>query len=119
MARFLKLESRGNFSQFRCNDTRAALLLSCIAAFLVGPGRGLAQTPASDFPPGTWWQQDQQILYWQLDQDPDGDGVTTRDEYHAGTDPLSAASKLDLRLERDGAGVSLLWNSVPGARYGL
>ena len=99
--------------------SRAALLLSCIAAFLVGPGRGLAQTPASDFPPGTWWQQDQQILYWQLDQDPDGDGVTTRDEYHAGTDPLSAASKLDLRLERDGAGVSLLWDSVPGARYGL
>ena len=35
---------------------------------------------------GTWWRQDQQIQSWQLDQDPDGDGVTTRHEYLACTE---------------------------------
>ena len=77
----------------------------------------MAQALASDFPPGTWWQQERQVQFWQLDQDPDGDGVNTRNEYLAGTDPHSAASKLSLDMERNAAGISLLWDSVAGARY--
>ena len=99
------------------NFLHASRVLSCIAALLAGSAACLAQAPASDFPPGTWWQQDRQVEYWQLDLDLDGDGITTRNEYLAGTDPRSPASRLALSIERDAAGMFLVWESVAGARY--
>jgi len=51
--------------------------------------------------------------------DLDGDGLTGLGEYRAGTNPLSAESRLSLqtRVEANRLGVS--WSSVPGKRYQL
>jgi lysophospholipase L1-like esterase len=49
--------------------------------------------------------------------DGDGDGVSNRDEYVAGTDPESAASALGVTAyEADG---ELRWKSVPGRSYAI
>ncbi len=53
------------------------------------------------------------------DADPDGDGLTNRQEFLAGTAPTSAASVFALSSCRklDGDVVRIEWSSVPGAVY--
>jgi hypothetical protein len=49
--------------------------------------------------------------------DSDGDGVSNRDEFLAGTDPNSASSVLKVRLEPTPQGLFLNWNTQPGLVY--
>ena len=58
-----------------------------------------------------------QSLWAAPSADSDGDGVVDRDEFLAGTDPKSARSVLKTFLQRTGQGVTLSWNSRPGAYY--
>jgi hypothetical protein len=52
--------------------------------------------------------------------DPDQDGATNADEYGAGTEPANAASVLRVNAARSGgAGIEIVWSSVPGRRYGI
>jgi hypothetical protein len=51
-------------------------------------------------------------------RDSDGDGLTTYQEYLAGTDPTNAASKLTLNgVEKNATGIDITWSSVPGMDY--
>jgi hypothetical protein len=49
--------------------------------------------------------------------DTDGDGASNRNEFLAGTDPLSAASVLRIRLEATSQGLFLNWNTEPALVY--
>ncbi len=49
--------------------------------------------------------------------DSDGDGVSNRDEFRAGTDPTDPSSVLRLRLQRTAQGMFLNWNTEPGFVY--
>lgn len=49
--------------------------------------------------------------------DSDGDGVSDREEFLAGTDPRSASSVLKTSLTATPQGVLLSWNSRPGGFY--
>ncbi len=52
------------------------------------------------------------------ESDPDGDGTTNRSEALAGTNPLSASSRLTSTPQRDPAGnLVLTWPSVAGKHY--
>ena len=50
--------------------------------------------------------------------DPDGDGMSVRDEYVAGTDPMDSASVLAARMDAANGGNAVLqWQGVPGRVY--
>lgn len=53
--------------------------------------------------------------------DPDHDGFTNLDEYHAGTSPIDAGSKLSISgFSPTGDGNFILtWNSIPGFNYSV
>jgi hypothetical protein len=55
---------------------------------------------------------------WPLAQDDsDGDGVSNRDEFRAGTNPTNNSSVLRVRLEPTSQGAFLHWNTQPGLIY--
>jgi hypothetical protein len=55
---------------------------------------------------------------WPLpDVDSDGDGVSNRDEFLAGTNPLDANSVLKVRLQPTPQGLFLNWNTQVGLMY--
>ena len=68
---------------------------------------------------------DWQVQFWGSDSakwalasaDSDGDGASNRSEFLAGTDPLSNASVLRLRVTHLPHGARLQWNTVPGYVY--
>jgi hypothetical protein len=49
--------------------------------------------------------------------DSDGDGVSNRDEFLAGTNPVDASSVLRQHLTPTSQGLFLSWNTVPGLMY--
>jgi hypothetical protein len=49
--------------------------------------------------------------------DSDGDGVSNKNEFLAGTDPTDANSVLRMRLQHTAQGLFLNWNSQPGLMY--
>jgi len=50
--------------------------------------------------------------------DPDGDGMTVWQEYHAGTDPTNAASKFGMNTAQAvPGGFVITWSTVPGKTY--
>lgn len=49
--------------------------------------------------------------------DSDGDGVSNRDEFLAGTDPTNASDALKVRLTTGYNGPQVSWNAKPGATY--
>ena len=52
------------------------------------------------------------------DADPDGDGRSNAGERAAGTDPLNAASALELTsVSGDSSSLAITWTSVPGKTY--
>lgn len=51
--------------------------------------------------------------------DSDGDGVSNRDEFLAGTDPTRADSVLRMRTDATPTGVYLRWSTVAGCAYQL
>lgn len=60
----------------------------------------------------------QSFWFWPLPElDSDGDGVSNRDEFFAGTDPNDASSVLKVRLEPTPQGLFLNWNTQPGLVY--
>jgi|GEM_PF-4272003 len=54
------------------------------------------------------------------EDDPDGDAHTNADEMTAGTNPLDAASRLELQwVSRNEDSVTFTWQSVPGRLYAI
>jgi hypothetical protein len=98
-------------------------------AYVLTDGRS---SPLSTATGGTTWGYDDnfdglpddwQELYWpggnypSPNVDSDGDGVSNRNEFLAGTDPTNANSVLRTRMEVTTQGVFLKWNSQPGLMY--
>jgi hypothetical protein len=66
------------------------------------------------------WYYGSDVFGWPSpNADTDGDGVTTRNEFLAGTDPTDATSVLKVRLLPTPAGLFLNWNTEPGLIYQL
>ncbi|MBK1833566.1 RHS repeat-associated core domain-containing protein [Roseibacillus ishigakijimensis] len=66
---------------------------------------------------GQFFLESNQLEAWQWDLDPDGDGLTTRSEYYAGTDPFDANSRLYPIFERQNDNFLLSWNTTPYSRF--
>lgn len=66
---------------------------------------------------GRFFLESKQLEAWQWDLDPDGDGLSTRAEYYAGTDPFDPESQLYPLIERENANFWISWNATPQARY--
>jgi hypothetical protein len=100
-------------------------------AYVLGDGR---RSPLSDSATATTWGADEnsdglpddwQELYWGLNPaswpspaaDSDGDGVSNRQEFLAGTNPTDPLSVLRTRLNHTPQGLFLSWNTQPGQIY--
>jgi len=100
-------------------------------AYVLQDGR---KSPLSTSVAGTTWGEDANLDGlpddWQTkyhgpnwknwpapSSDTDGDGVTDREEFLAGTDPKVAGSVLKTRMSATPQGVVLSWNSQPGGFY--
>jgi hypothetical protein len=88
----------------------------------VGEGRTWGKDNNGDGLPDDW-----QALYFGSDstqwpspsEDSDGDGVSNRDEFFAGTDPTDVQDVLRARLVPTELGLRVEWNSKPGVLYQL
>ena len=88
-------------------------------------------SPRSAETSGTTWGEDWnddgipdnwQGMYWtgvypSPGADSDGDGISNRQEYMAGTSPVDPASVLRMGLTATPQGPRLVWNTVPGQIY--
>jgi len=100
-------------------------------SYVLSDGRRSPLSPAAT---GSTWGEDEnadglpddwQSQYFGADPeswpvvgaDTDGDGVSDRNEFLAGTDPKNAASALHVALVSTPQGALLSWNSRPGAIY--
>ncbi len=72
-------------------------------------------SPAGE--PGSYWLEQQGLEAWEWEIDHDGDSLTAREEYSAGTDPFDLASKLGLSIFSIPPDLILSWNSPLGVRY--
>lgn len=72
--------------------------------------------------PQEWMTEYYGSAFWMWpspEADSDGDGVSNRNEFLAGTDPTDASSVLRLRLQRTPQGMYVNWNTEPGLIYQL
>lgn len=86
--------------------------LSLILCVIFSP-LARAQVP----PQGAYWLQLNGFSIWEWDVDHDGDGLTLRAEYFAGTDPRNPQSRIYPVLEKEDNDLQLSWNSAQWARY--
>lgn len=82
-----------------------------------GSGATWGEDENSDGLPDDW-----QALYWggawpSPNDDSDGDGVSNRNEFLAGTNPLDPKSVLRTQLDETVQGLFLSWNTMPGLMY--
>ncbi len=95
-------------------------LLACCVTFplfaqrTVWPGMDLNGDGVSDV-----WAAAESAENLALDEDPDGDGASTRDEAGSGTNPMLASSVLRTDLQHSPEGLRILWESVAGKSYQL
>ena len=66
---------------------------------------------------GSLFLERYQLKSWEFDIDHDSDGLTTRQEYFLGTNPLVANPPLQLGIRDENTAKILLWDSFPGAVY--
>ncbi|MDA0810835.1 MAG: thrombospondin type 3 repeat-containing protein, partial [Verrucomicrobia bacterium] len=90
--------------------------LSC-ALVLLSTALASAQT-APDSLNGNYWLRVQALDSWQWEVDSDGDGMSNREEYFAGTDPLDAFSLLETDIAASADGSLLFsWDAQPSTRF--
>lgn len=94
----------------------SAIPLSCaiisLTAALVS-----AQSPVEP-PNGKFWLRLQALDSWQWDVDSDGDRMSNRQEYFAGTDPFDAQSFLDSEIAGTVEGLlAVTWDAQPATRF--
>lgn len=102
-------------------------------AYVLADGR---RSPLSTGATGTTWSYDDnfdglpddwETMYWggnasnwpNPNTDSDGDGVSNRNEFLAGTDPTNPNSVLRVRLSSTPQGLFASWNTEPGLMYQL
>lgn len=93
-------------------------MTSKTAILLAGLG-SLAQAQQLPFLPGDYWLESQNLENWEWDVDHDLDGVSTRREYFAGTNPFDHSSTVTPSIRQTDSGLSVSWNSLPGACFQL
>lgn len=77
--------------------------------------------PAQQLPfsPGDFWLKTNSLQEWEWEVDHDLDGVSTRSEYFAGTDPFDSKSTVTASIRQIDEGFGVRWNSNPGSRFQL
>ena len=78
-----------------------------------------AQAQQLPFSPGDFWLKSRNLEAWEWEVDHDLDGVSTRSEYFAGTDPFDPGSTVTASIRQIDQGFGVSWNSLPGARFQL
>lgn len=67
--------------------------------------------------PGDFWLGSQDLKEWEWEIDHDLDGISTRMEYFAGTDPFDPSSLPVASIRPIDEGFGVRWNSSPGVRF--
>ena len=98
----------------------STLKIFITSILLVGltPQRAFSQIDLDDNGIDDKWEEHYNL--GSIFDDPDGDGVSSKDEYAFGTNPNNGASFLNLELSLDGdQHTHLSWNSEEHIRYQL
>ena len=67
--------------------------------------------------PGDLWLQQHGLMAWQWDLDLDYDGLTVRQEYMIGGNPIGPDPETRLDLTESGSGLRIAWDAIPGQRF--